>query len=68
MAFDYDLLVIGAGSAGLSAAKTAARLGARVAIADPGPLGGTCVNRGCIPKKFLVYAADFVRQQQQAKH
>jgi glutathione reductase (NADPH) len=68
MAFDYDLLVIGAGSAGLSAAKTAAGLGARVAIADPGPLGGTCVNRGCIPKKFMVYAADFVRQQQQAKH
>ncbi|HEY9880017.1 MAG TPA: FAD-dependent oxidoreductase [Leptolyngbyaceae cyanobacterium] len=68
MSFDYDLLVVGAGSAGLSAAKTAAQLGAKVAIADPGSLGGTCVNRGCIPKKFMVYAADFVRQQQQAKH
>lgn len=68
MSFDYDLLVVGAGSAGLSAAKTAARLGAKVAIADPTPLGGTCVNRGCIPKKFMVYATDFVRQQQQAKH
>lgn len=65
--FDYDLLVIGAGSAGLSAATTAARYGAQVAIADPGPVGGTCVNRGCIPKKFMVYAADFVRQQHLAK-
>lgn len=65
--FDYDLLVIGAGSAGLSAAKTAAQYGAQVAIADPSYLGGTCVNRGCIPKKFLVFAADFARQQCLAK-
>ena len=61
--FDYDLLVIGAGSAGLSAAKTAAQCGARVAIADPGPLGGTCVNRGCVPKKLMVFASNFARQQ-----
>jgi glutathione reductase (NADPH) len=65
--FDYDLLVIGAGSAGLSAATAAAQYGAQVAIADPGPLGGTCVNRGCIPKKFMVFAADFARQQCLAK-
>lgn len=66
--FDYDLLVIGAGSAGLAAAKTAAKHGAQVAIADPGPLGGTCVNRGCVPKKFMVFAADFARQQHLAKN
>ncbi|WOD40159.1 glutathione-disulfide reductase [Nodosilinea sp. E11] len=65
--FDYDLLVIGAGSAGLAAAQAAARYGTRVAIADPNYLGGTCVNRGCIPKKFMVFAADFARQQCLAK-
>lgn len=66
--FDYDLLVIGAGSGGLSAAKTAASYGARVAITDPGPLGGTCVNRGCIPKKMMVYAAHFAQAQKLAKN
>ncbi|MGB3135454.1 MAG: glutathione-disulfide reductase [Nodosilinea sp.] len=65
--FDYDLLVIGAGSAGLAAATAAAECGVKVAIADPGALGGTCVNRGCIPKKFMVYAADVARQQRLAK-
>ncbi|MGG6238877.1 dihydrolipoyl dehydrogenase family protein [Nodosilinea sp. AN01ver1] len=65
--FDYDLLVIGAGSAGLSAATTAAQHGAQVAIADPDFIGGTCINRGCVPKKFLVFAADFARQQCLAK-
>ena len=64
--FDYDLLVIGAGSAGLSAAQTAAKRGVRVAIADPGPLGGTCVNRGCVPKKLMVFASNFARQQRLA--
>jgi glutathione reductase (NADPH) len=52
----FDLVVIGAGAAGLTAAGTAAELGARVALADCGPLGGLCVNRGCIPKKALVTA------------
>jgi glutathione reductase (NADPH) len=52
----FDLVVIGAGAAGITAAKTAADLGARVALADRGPLGGLCVNRGCIPKKALVTA------------
>jgi pyruvate/2-oxoglutarate dehydrogenase complex dihydrolipoamide dehydrogenase (E3) component len=51
-----DLVVIGAGAAGITAAKTAADLGARVALADRGPLGGLCINRGCIPKKALVTA------------
>jgi len=52
----FDLVVIGAGAAGLTAARTAAGLGARVALADRGPLGGLCANRGCIPKKALVTA------------
>ena len=65
--YDYDLLVIGAGSGGLAAAQTAANYGAKVAIADPDALGGTCVNRGCIPKKLMVYAANFARQQRLAK-
>lgn len=65
--YDYDLLVIGAGSGGLSAARTAAKQGAKVAIADPQALGGTCVNRGCIPKKLMVFAADFARQQRLAR-
>ena len=59
MTFDYDLFVIGAGSAGLAAAKKAAQLGVRVAVAEEEALGGTCANRGCTPKKFIVYAADF---------
>ncbi|MCG3169947.1 MAG: Glutathione amide reductase [Pseudomonadales bacterium] len=56
--FDVDLFVIGAGSGGVRAARTAAALGARVAIAETGRIGGTCVNVGCIPKKLFVYAAD----------
>jgi glutathione reductase (NADPH) len=52
----FDLVVIGAGTAGIAAAKTAADLGARVALADQGPLGGLSVNRGCIPKTALVTA------------
>ena len=52
----FDLVVIGAGAAGITAAKTAADLGARVALAERGPLGGLCINRGCIPKKALVTA------------
>jgi pyruvate/2-oxoglutarate dehydrogenase complex dihydrolipoamide dehydrogenase (E3) component len=55
-------VVIGAGAAGITAAKTAADLGARVALADRGPLGGLCVNRGCIPKKALVAAGRVHRQ------
>jgi glutathione reductase (NADPH) len=57
--FDYDLLVIGAGSGGVRASRIAAGLGARVAIVERDRFGGTCVIRGCIPKKLLVYAAHF---------
>jgi len=57
--YDYDLFVIGAGSGGVRAARMAAARGARVAIAEAGPLGGTCVNVGCVPKKLMVYAAQF---------
>lgn len=59
MTHDYDLFVIGAGPGGLSAAKRAAKYGAKVAIAESSQLGGTCSNLGCIPKKLMVYAADF---------
>jgi glutathione reductase (NADPH) len=52
----FDLVVIGAGAAGLAAARTAVALGARVALADRGPLGGLCINRGCVPKRALVTA------------
>ena len=57
MPHSYDLFVIGAGSGGIRAARTAAAKGARVAVAEDGSLGGTCVNRGCIPKKLYAMAA-----------
>ncbi|MBM3558042.1 MAG: glutathione-disulfide reductase, partial [Alphaproteobacteria bacterium] len=57
--FDYDLFVIGAGSGGVAASRRAAALGARVAIAEASRVGGTCVIRGCVPKKLLVYASEF---------
>ncbi|WP_332674799.1 glutathione-disulfide reductase [Aromatoleum sp.] len=57
--FDVQLFVIGAGSGGVRAARVAAGLGARVAIAEERRLGGTCVSRGCIPKKLLAYAAHY---------
>lgn len=57
--YDYDLLVIGAGSGGVRAARVAGRHGARVAIVEAVRVGGTCVLRGCVPKKLLVYAAQF---------
>jgi len=56
---DYDLFVIGAGSGGVRAARIAAGHGARVAVAEEFRVGGTCVIRGCVPKKLLVYAAQF---------
>ncbi|MBW4559678.1 MAG: glutathione-disulfide reductase [Mojavia pulchra JT2-VF2] len=68
MAFDYDLFVIGAGPAGLAAAKQAASYGVRVAVAEQEAIGGTCVNRGCVPKKLIVYAADFAQSNQMAHH
>jgi glutathione reductase (NADPH) len=57
--YDYDLFVIGAGSGGVRAARLAAVQGARVAIAEEDRVGGTCVIRGCVPKKFMVYASEF---------
>lgn len=57
--YDWDLFVIGAGSGGVRAARTAAATGARVAVAEDRYLGGTCVNVGCVPKKLYSYAAHF---------
>jgi glutathione reductase (NADPH) len=59
MNYDYDLFVIGAGSGGVRAARIASQAGARVAIAEEYRIGGTCVIRGCVPKKFLVYGSEF---------
>jgi glutathione reductase (NADPH) len=57
--FDYDLFVIGAGSGGVRAARLAAQMGKKVAIAEESKPGGTCVVRGCVPKKYLVYGAEY---------
>jgi glutathione reductase (NADPH) len=59
MKYDYDLFVIGAGSGGVRAARIASLAGAKVAVAEEYRIGGTCVIRGCVPKKFLVYGAEF---------
>ncbi|MDY6939176.1 MAG: glutathione-disulfide reductase [Cyanobacteriota bacterium] len=59
MSYDYDLLVIGAGSGGLAAAKQAGNYGAKVGIIEEDRVGGTCAVRGCIPKKLLLYASGF---------
>src|SRR5215472_13744911 len=65
--FDYDLFVIGGGSGGVRAARIAAGHGARVAIAEASRWGGTCVVRGCIPKKLLVYASEVRAQLEDAR-
>ncbi|MBW1876664.1 MAG: FAD-dependent oxidoreductase [Deltaproteobacteria bacterium] len=57
--YDYDLFVVGAGSGGVRAARVASELGARVAIAEMGRMGGTCVNVGCIPKKLFLYGSHY---------
>ncbi|HET9645351.1 MAG TPA: glutathione-disulfide reductase [Burkholderiaceae bacterium] len=56
---NYDLIVIGGGSGGVATARRAAHHGARVALAEAGRVGGTCVLRGCVPKKLLMYAAQY---------
>ncbi len=66
-AYDYDLFVIGAGSGGVRAARMAAAMGVRVAIAEDLHVGGTCVNVGCVPKKLFVYASEFAEAFEQAK-
>ena len=65
--FDYDLFVIGAGSGGVRAARVAAAHGAKVAIAEEYKVGGTCVIRGCVPKKLLVYGAHFAEDLMDAR-
>ena len=65
--YDYDLIVIGAGSGGVRAARVSAAHGARVAVAEEFRVGGTCVIRGCVPKKLLVYGAHFAEDLQDAR-
>ncbi|QQK02437.1 MULTISPECIES: glutathione-disulfide reductase [Burkholderia] len=67
MDFDYDLFVIGAGSGGVRLARMSASYGARVGIAEEEQIGGTCVLRGCIPKKLLVYASHYPHELEDAK-
>jgi len=62
----YDLICIGGGSGGLAAAEKAAALGAMVVLIDPRPLGGTCVNDGCVPKKLMWFAAEHARAADEA--
>jgi len=64
--FDYDLFVIGGGSGGVRAARLAAEYGARVALAEEYRVGGTCVIRGCVPKKLFVYASHFAEDFEDA--
>ncbi len=58
----FDLLIIGAGPGGYVAAKKAAKLGMSVVIIEKGPIGGTCINRGCIPMKALLRASTLYRE------
>ncbi|MEO0495945.1 MAG: glutathione-disulfide reductase [Pseudomonadota bacterium] len=65
--YDYDLFVIGGGSGGVRAARISAGHGARVALAEEYRMGGTCVIRGCVPKKFMVFASDYSKKIDEAK-
>jgi glutathione reductase (NADPH) len=65
--YDYDLFVIGAGSGGVRASRVAAAHGAKVAVAEEYRVGGTCVIRGCVPKKLLVYGAHFAEDLADAR-
>lgn len=65
--FDYDLFVIGAGSGGVRASRVASSHGAKVAVAEEYRIGGTCVIRGCVPKKLLVYASMFAEELNHAQ-
>jgi glutathione reductase (NADPH) len=64
--FDFDLIVIGAGSAGVRASRMAANMGKKVAVVESRYLGGTCVNVGCVPKKMFVYASEFTQYAHEA--
>ena len=59
MKYDFDLFVIGAGSGGVRAARLSAQNGQKVGLAEEFRYGGTCVIRGCVPKKLMVYASEF---------
>ena len=65
--YDFDLFVIGGGSGGVRGARVSSQMGARVAIAELNGFGGTCVMRGCIPKKLLVYASGFPEEFEDAQ-
>ncbi len=65
--FDYDLFVIGGGSGGVRAARVAAQRGVRVALAEEDRYGGTCVIRGCVPKKLMVFASEYAGVAQEAR-
>lgn len=67
MSYDYDLFVIGGGSGGVRAARIAAQHGAKVALAEEYRMGGTCVIRGCVPKKYMVYASKYPKAMQDAR-
>ncbi len=64
--FDYDLITIGAGSGGVRASRRSAQMGARVAVIEESRVGGTCVIRGCVPKKLLIYGAHFADDMEDA--
>jgi glutathione reductase (NADPH) len=67
VSYNFDLFVIGGGSGGIATARRAAEYGAKVGIAENDRLGGTCVNKGCVPKKLLVYASRFVDHFKEAE-
>ncbi len=67
MSYDFDLLVIGAGSGGVRASRMAAGRGAKVAVVENRYLGGTCVNVGCVPKKLFVYASEYAEKIEEAR-
>ncbi|MEO0372225.1 MAG: glutathione-disulfide reductase [Pseudomonadota bacterium] len=67
MAFDYDLFVIGGGSGGVRAARVASATGAKVGIAEDDRYGGTCVIRGCVPKKLMVFASEYPSAMEDAR-
>lgn len=65
--FDFDLITIGAGSGGVRASRMAAKTGAKVAVVEESRVGGTCVMRGCVPKKLLVYASHYAHEFEDAR-
>lgn len=67
MTFDYDLFVIGGGSGGVRAGRVAAQGGAKVALAEEDRYGGTCVIRGCVPKKLMVFASEYPQAMREAQ-